>query len=236
MNLSSPWIWLPILALGVAGVIALPRWAARKRRTAVKMALSSSGFDAFEGRKPFSRADRKRLPLLRRGYGGRFTDISHDERGRLLFDYQYRFGLPHLGHVYHVQTVIAFPAKMAAIPDFQLAPATQLDKVLKKAASSTVILAGRPDFSNRYWLSGSEHTHIAALFSSKLIDQFTALDPESRWSVEKGGDWMLIYMADVVFAPSSLPNFVVQTDAVARLFLPDTSVTSEPRSAGRSFR
>jgi len=121
--------------------------------------------------------------------------------------------------IYYTQTVIAFPAKATISPDFEMAPATQIDKVIKGFASETVVIDDQPEFSKRYWLRSREGARLRALFNPGLVAKLAMLDPGARWSIEKAGDWLLIYIWKTTAQPGSIRDFCVQTDALASLFV-----------------
>ncbi len=206
-----------MLVIAVGVVIVLPRVQARIRKQEANAIVTAFGFSPCRRRKPFSRAERKQIPLLRHS-GRKLENVFANGDDKLLFDYRYCFGIPLHAGAYYWQTVAAFRVRMNPIPDFQLHPATYIDRVIKRFAWRTVEIEGRPDFSGRYWLRSSDSVTLGALITPDRIARLFQLDPETRWSVEKGGDWLFVYSKGVVFAPNSLRDFWAQADALARVF------------------
>ncbi len=214
--LASPWLWVPVLVIALGTVIAVPRWQARKRKQEASAIVTGFGFTPHRTRKPFSRTERKPIPLLRHP-GRKFENVFADGEDRLLFDYRYSFGIPLHAGIYYWQTVAAFRVRMNPFPNFQLHPATRIDRLIRRFARRTVEIQGQENFTKRYWLRGSDSVALGALFTPDRIARLFALDPDGRWSVEKGGNWLVVYSKGMVFAPNSLSGSLAHAEALAKI-------------------
>ncbi len=202
---TSSLIWVAVLISGVLLLIGVTIYQRRVRKIAIQIAAARLGLKQIKGRL-FSRTERKRLPLLHRGLFGKYSNALADKSATtrvLIFDYSYIFGLPLLADTRYHQTVAAFRVP-GTVPDFALAPATNLDRVLKSYDWSGVVLDWDPEFLRRYWLRGPDEHAIRTFFSSGLTTRIRELDPTTRWSIEKGGEWLLIYIHGCIFNPPDM--------------------------------
>ena len=180
------------------------------------------GLARLDGRVPFTSAERKGLSLFSRGNSRKWENIfSNDDAAvtELLFDFSYTFGIPLLANVKYHQTVAAFSSRMTNLPDFQLTPATSLDRLAPKLGFQALQFTLRPDFGKKYWLKGTDEIAVRALFNDTFIDRLTAVDPKAAWFIEKAGQWLIVYRHGVLFAPMVLPEFWQASRGIANLFL-----------------
>jgi hypothetical protein len=164
----------------------------------------------------------KGFSLFSRGNSRKWENIFSNNAPvitELLFDFGYTFGIPLLASVRYRQTVAAFSARVTNLPDFQLAPATTLDRLAPKIGFQAIQVASRPDFGKRCWLRAEDEIAVRALFSDTFIDRLARADSKTVWYVEKAGQWLLVYRHGMLFAPESLPEFWQDSRAVANLFL-----------------
>jgi len=142
-----------------------------------------------------------------------------DSPSTLLFDFGYRFGLPLLAGIRYNQTVAAFSARLTGVTDFQLTPATALDRTAPKLGLQAIRFDSHPDFGQRYWLRADDETAARAFFSSSFLDRLALSDPPANWSVEKAGRWLLVYRHNVVFSPKAILESWQYARGLANLFL-----------------
>lgn len=208
MDWSSPWIWVPVLAIGIVLVIGIRTYSSRKRNKKVRRVLVGMGFRPGP-RKAFSKAAKKKLPLLRKGHSGIFSRVFVKEGPAeiIVFDYRYTFGIPLLAARYVWQTVVAISVRDTGLPDFQLAPATSLDKVGWKIGSDR-IRTGDDQFDGRYWLRGRDVRGIEYVFRPPIPHIIASHDPEHMLSVEHGGDWLLVFAESSMLDPSAIPRLI----------------------------
>jgi hypothetical protein len=221
MDWSGPW-WLGIIAVGITLLIGTAIYAQRKRRSRLLAAAGQLGFKVYAGPSPFSSVERKGINLFSRGYGGMWKNMAADKVDTpsiFLFDFTYRFGLRFVASVRYSQNVAAFSARMTNLPDFQLTPTTLPDRLAPKLGLQAIRFDSRPKFNEKYWLRSKDDLLVKALFSDALIDGLMAFDPQTRWSVEKSGGWLIVYRHGMLSAPQALRNFWSSAHAIADLFL-----------------
>jgi len=137
---------------------------------------------------PFSLGERKGFSLFSRGDSRKWENIFSNNAPvitELLFDFGYTFGIPLLASVRYRQTVAAFSARVTNLPDFQIAPATTLDRIAPKLGFQAIQFASRPDFGKKYWLRADDEIAVRALFSDTFIDRLASADSKTPWYVEK---------------------------------------------------
>ncbi len=220
MDWSSE-LWIVLLFVGISLVIGVRVYASQSRKKALTAVAARLGLLRLEGKAPFSSEERKGFSLFSRGNGRKWENIfsSNAPVTELLFDFGYTFGIPLLASVRYRQTVAAFSARLTNLPDFQMTPATTLDRMAPKVGFQAIQFASRPDFGKRYWIRANDEIAVRALFSDTFIDRMSAADPKTAWYVEKGGQWLLVYRHGVLFAPEALPEFRKVTHEIASLFL-----------------
>jgi hypothetical protein len=227
MNPLPEWFWIGVLALGPVTLVGVRIYAARSRRKAFRSAAVAIGLDAFPKTRPIPRRTSKKFNLFSRGNSGRGINICSDQIvSRLLFDFRYVFGIPLIASRRYAQTVAAFSVGIAGLPDFQLTPATRLDRVAPKLGFKAIRSDRRPEFNKRYWLRSDEDFRVSALFTDQLIDHLASIDLRAEYSIEKGGDWLILYRHGVLTSPASLADFWRSAERLAALFvrLKDTQV------------
>jgi hypothetical protein len=210
-----------VLVIGISLLIGIAVYTRRSRRSGFGAAAGRMGLGAFEGTIPFGTDDRKGFNLFSRGYAGTWTNMLADNPevpSTLLFDFSYRFGLRIIASVGYSQTVAAFSARLTGLPDFQLAPATSLERIAPKLGAHGIQFESRPEFGKKYWLRTNNEISVRAIFSDAFIDRFFSVDPKAEWYVEKSGQWLLVYRHGVLFAPQDLPAFGYASRAIANLF------------------
>jgi hypothetical protein len=221
MDWSGPW-WLFVLGLGLALLIAAAIYSNRSRRSALASAGAQLGLKTLDGPNPFTAEERKGFNLFSRGYSAKWTDMFADNPempSALFFDFRYRFGLRVIASVGYSQTVAAFSARLTGLPDFQLTPATSLERLAPRVGLQAVRFESRPDFAKRYWLRARDEIAARALFTEAFIDRLSIADPQAAWYVEKSGRWLLVYLHGKTCAPSQFADFFQACRTLASLFL-----------------
>lgn len=221
MDWSGIW-WVGVLAFGITLLIGAAIYAKRQRSSQLRAAAAQLGFKAYQGPNPFSSEERDGVNLFSRGYGGKWKNIAADNvdiPAIFLFDFTYRFGLRFIASVGYSQNVAAFLAQMTSLPDFQLTPATSLDRLGPKLGLRAIRLESRPKFGKKYWLRAKDEMLVKALFTNALVDGLMACDPQASWSVEKSGRWLLVYRHGKSSTPQALPSFWSSAHTIGNLFL-----------------
>jgi len=213
---------LLVLGFGLVLLIGAAVYATRSRRSGLSSAAAPLGLKALNGPTPFSAEEKKGFNLFSRGYGGKWTNMFSDNveaPSALFFDFSYRFGLRFIASRKYYQTVAAFFARLTSLPDFQLTPATALDRIAPKLGLQAIHFESRPQFGKKYWLRASDEIAARALFTDALIDRLSTTDPSAAWYVEKSGRWVLVYRHGKSCAPLGLARFLQNARAMADLFL-----------------
>jgi hypothetical protein len=221
MDWSGPW-WLLVLGFGLALLIGAAVYASRSRRSGLSSAAAQLGLRAFNGPAPFSTEERKTFNLFSRGYGGKWANMFADNvetPSALFFDFSYRFGLRFIASVTYHQSVAAFFARLTSLPDFQLTPATSIERIAPKLGLQAIRFDSRPDFGKRYWLRASDEIAVRALFTDAFLDRLSTTDPRAAWYVEKSGGWLLVYRHGKSVGAQTLPDFWPASRTIANLFL-----------------
>lgn len=221
MDWSGPW-WLLVLGLGLALLIGAAVYARRSRRSGLGSSAAQVGLRELNGTAPFSTEEKKGFNLFSRGYAGKWTNMFADNPempSALLLDFSYRFGLRFIASVTYSQSVAAFSARVTGLPDFQLTPATSLERLAPKLGLQALRFETRPEFGKRYWLRSSEEIATRALFTDTFIDRLASVDPQAKWYVEKSGGWLLVYRHGTLFGPPDLQSFWHTSRMIADLFL-----------------
>jgi hypothetical protein len=221
MDWSGAW-WVGVLAFGIALLIGAAIYAKRKRSSGLGAAAAQIGFKVYEGPTPFSSSERDGVNLFSRGYGGKWRNMAADNMdvpSAFLFDFSYRFGLRLIASMGYSQNVAAFSAQMTSLPDFQLTPATLLDRLAPKLGLQAIRFESRPKFGKKYWLRANDEISVRALFRDALLDGVMGCDPHAGWSVEKSGRWLFVYRHGKSLAPHALPSFWTSAHKIADLFL-----------------
>jgi len=141
----------------------------------------------------------------------------------MLFDFRYVFGIPLIASRRYAQTVAAFSVGLTGLPDFQLTPATSLDRMAPRLGFKAIRIERHPEFNKHYCLRGDEDFQIGALFTNQLIDRLASLDRRAEYSIEKGGDWLIVYRHGVLARPASIADFWNFAEQLAELFVPQQS-------------
>jgi hypothetical protein len=221
MAWSSEW-WIVVLVFGIGLLIGARSYAIRARRRGLKGASLTMGLGASLRAVPFSRQERKQINLISRGNSRKWSNILADreaEPKQLLFDFSYLFGLPLIAGIRYRQSVAAFSVRLSGIPDFQMTPATTLDRAAGKLGLQAIRFESHPDFGRKYWLRTGDETAVRAFFTGPFLDRLATADPAANWSVEKAGRWLVVYRHNVLFPPAAILQFWQNAGALASLFL-----------------
>jgi hypothetical protein len=93
-------------------------------------------------------------------------------------------------------------------------------KLLDSAISGVnegVEFGEHPAFTARYRLSGSDPQKVKSLFGAGVLE-FLGQQEGTLFSVEKSGDWLVIYKKDVLAEPEGLPARLSEARSIRALF------------------
>jgi hypothetical protein len=190
--------WLPYLfiflgLLGVGIIVFVRVYGSRQRKIQLSEAAKSLGL--VPSKMPFTRSDRKKLPLFSRGNSRKVSNVWGGQSHGLetyLFEYRYRFGLPLIASVIYYQTVIAIRLRPNPLPLFRLAPSTSLDRAASSLGMKTVDLPKPSKLASLYLLYGDNVFQLQAAITAALPALEENIVP-LRLTVESGGDWIIFY-------------------------------------------
>lgn len=117
------------------------------------------------------------------------------------------------------QTVAAFSARLTNLPDFQLTPATALERVAPELGLKAIQFESRPEFGRNYWLRANGEIAARAFFNDGFIDRLSNADARAAWYVEKSGGWLLVYRHGKSIGAQALADFWQASRIMANLFL-----------------
>jgi hypothetical protein len=221
MDWSGEW-WVLILGPGLVILVVGVLYFTRSRAFRFRSAAAQLEFIALQGLNPISDEDKKGFNLFSRGSGGKIANLFGDRvnsPSRLLFDFTDSFGSssPQTG-VKCQQTVAAFAAP-AGIPSFQMIAARALEGAPLSAGPQALRFDSHPGFGRRYALCAGNAAAVRAFFNPSFLDRLAVSDPEAAWSVEKAGQWLLVYRHDQFFAPDAITESWQRAQGLANLFL-----------------
>lgn len=155
--------------------------------------------------------------LLQRGAYRSGRDILQGEIARsevILFADHYLID----GEYWHAQTVAAFRLHERRLPLFSMRQKSSVPWVGEFSEMHDITLGSHPEFSGRYFLRGKDEQAVRSLFSLGVLAFFSQ---EEGWSVEGGGQWLVIYRDGVQIAGEDLPQFLNDTARIADIFPTD---------------
>lgn len=142
--------------------------------------------------------------------GAWYLDFEYTVRGGKS-NHSYRFGLA------------LYRDERLALPEFDLAPETLLDKAGDLVTKRDIDFPERPGFSGRYALTGPDRERVAALFTPGITGVFEGL--RGGWRVQGAGRFLIVFRRGLVSA-SAYPAFIEEARAVFRAFLADPRNTA----------
>jgi hypothetical protein len=224
-------MWI-VVTLPLAWLVSLAIWGSwymeRKRMLAMAETCKLMNFSFTEV------LPKKQLPelggfaLFKRGHSHKAHNLMAGQVGGedvLLFDYRYITG--HGKHQQtHNQTVVLLPGVATGLPDFQIAPATFMDKLGKLFGAKSIDFPDTPEFSKQYRLTGLED-EVRPLFTNEVRAHFRG---NPGWAMETRDGDMLIYRNAKRAAPESCPELIADTLIIRNLFAPPETAPVEEES------
>lgn len=132
-------------------------------------------------------------------------------------DFEYTVRGHKKSHSYHYGLAL-YRDERLAVPEFDLAPETLLDKAGDLVTKRDIDFPERPGFSGRYALTGPDRERVAALFTPEVTGVFEGL--RGSWRVQGAGKFLIVFKRGLVSA-SAYPAFIEGARAVFRAFLAD---------------
>jgi hypothetical protein len=220
------WCYLPLsfglLFAGIGifmmiefGIIKPRQW--QKRTKAFEEMSVNLELTFCEDNRVLEENDFEQLPLFKRGSGREISNIlSRDSKnGKIfLFDYEFQERSGESDRQYR-QTVTVFQRFDLNLPAFSLQPENFLDKVGEFFGRQDIDFGAYPEFSQNYRLQGELESEIRSAFNAEALQFFTE---NLGWSVECGGQWLVIYRFGRLVEPENLGEFLQETSQISELF------------------
>ncbi|MGD9642577.1 MAG: hypothetical protein AB7V08_07535 [Elusimicrobiales bacterium] len=187
-----------IMALGESGGLEYHRRPALgfRLRAAAPALFSLGDYNSLEN----GLRDISALP------GAWYLDFEYTIRGHKRSGSRYSFGLA------------LYRDERLALPEFDLAPETLLDKAGDLVTKRDIDFPERPGFSGRYALTGPDKERVAALFTPEITGVFEGL--RGNWRAQGAGKFLIVFKRGLVPA-AAYPAFIEEARAVFRAFLAD---------------
>jgi hypothetical protein len=158
-----------------------------------------------------------KLHLLGQGHSRKVRHRLRSESGgglTVFFDFRYRTGGgQHSSN--HQQSVVAFRDPTMSLPAFELRPENVFHRIGSALGYQDIDFPSHPDFSRRYLLRGEDETAVRKLFSAPIVRFFAR---RKGWSVEGGGEWLIVYRHRRRVRPADLRRFFKDTEEIKRVF------------------
>ncbi|MHB8218303.1 MAG: hypothetical protein ACYDDS_19695 [Candidatus Sulfotelmatobacter sp.] len=197
----------------VSGGIYLTKLYKQRRGRAMNAAGMALGFTSIS-------EDDLRLPEMRLLTGkGSLATYSNILRGAaagyetFIFDFCYVVSGGKTTRGVN-QTVAAFHAPGANMPDFQLARRTLEDKLGRLFGAKQLRFEANPNFSDRYIATGADLESAATLFTPGVLSFFEGRT-DNLLTVEGYWDWIIVYRPEHRVKPSELGDFVEDATRIA---------------------
>jgi hypothetical protein len=218
------------VVFGLAWLVSLAIWAnwfmERKRMLAMLETCKMMNFAFTEALAKKRLPDLGEFALFKRGHSHQARNLMAGQIGDanvLLFDYRYTTGHGK-SQQSHQQTVVLLPGGAARLPDFQLTPATFMDKLGKLFGAKSIEFPDTPEFS-RYRLTGQDET-VRPLFTNTVRAYFTS---NPGWVMESCDEDMLLYRNGKRCKPDACPELVATALTIRNLFVPPDAAPEEDR-------
>ncbi len=219
----------------------------RQRAREVLEAAQRIGFSFVRDGQSLLDEELAKIPIFNRASlrGGRVSNLLRGQSGSFSIAIcEYRYWTEGEDPSCYEQTVFCFDVKGAGLPDFSLGPELsalerkvltfglrhfrpkvrkqardRLDQALAELEEKGVKFPGHPDFSARYHLRAPDAEAAKVLFQEGIVQRFEQ-QPQRRalLSVEKAGNWLVVYRKNVVVKPEDLGAALNEAASIRALF------------------
>ena len=100
------------------------------------------------------------------------------------------------------------------LPTFDLSPRKAHYKIAKFFGAGEIVFDDDSEFSKNYRIRGKQQFSIRTLFRHDLLRY---LGQQTGWSVEAGGEWLVIYRHSKLVSAGNLSAFLEETTRIADL-------------------
>jgi hypothetical protein len=105
------------------------------------------------------------------------------------------------------------------LPSFELRSEDVFDKIGDVFTHNDIDFDSNPEFSQRYFLQGSDETRIRNLFTAGMLAYFEQIPSDKQWHVESSGNAMILYRSRQLMKAAEIPHFLDDASAIARTIL-----------------
>ncbi len=122
------------------------------------------------------------------------------------------------GHCWPIAVCWNLDLRGSTVPrGLELHAATSLDKFGGKLSGKHLRPYVETNFSERYFLQGSDQISILALFRPEVVEAIERQVPGTEWSMESGGGWLIFYRWQHVVPKHVLMNVIYENAWFANL-------------------
>lgn len=212
-------LFVVIGTLCVLAGLSLAWMVMREKTRDAGLALASEElkFEYQRDGRPLLKERFTRFALFQSGRRKRIKNVlqgHYDNIEALLFDYRFITG-SHRHYRIHRQTVGAFRLADESFPEFSLRPENVIHKISEAMGYQDIDFEENQQFSGRYLLRGPDEDAIRKLFSADILEFFAA---NPGWSVEGGGEWIIVFRRDRRADTKKLGDFVKSAFEICTLF------------------
>jgi hypothetical protein len=209
-----------IFGIGAAVVIVavlLIAWRFERRRNEeLKRQARVLGYDYAEQDDGLLENLLPKLHLFGQGHSRKARNRMRTQSGgaeMIFFDFRYRTGGGQHSNN-HQQSVVAFHDPGLSLPAFELRPENVFHRIGSALGYQDIDFPSHPDFSRRYLLRGEDENAIRKLFTAPIARFFAK---RKGWSVESGGEWLIVYRHRRRVRPAELRRFLKSTEEIKRV-------------------
>lgn len=135
-----------------------------------------------------------------------------------VFDHEYEIGEDQVQ-----QSIARVEGSLLHLPSFTLTPTGAFTGIAQDFGYRRGIHYNRREFSQWYVLHGADEPAIRQVFDDTVLLYF---ERHGGWTIESGGDWLLIYRARHLVPAAEIAGFIAQVKKiVALLSRPPISLT-----------
>ena len=216
-NFLEVWSIPLAVVLVMLFVFLLVRWAGKKRREALSRFAQMQGLSYVKEETELQNAHCAPFHLFQQGHTRVFDNViqgSIDGSNLKLFDYSYTTGHGK-NRSTQTQTVAVFQVKNTELPPFELRPEHFFHKIRSLFGHEDINFPEDSRFSEDYFLKGKDTEVVQELFGPDIRNYFAN---DKTWSIEGGGQWLVIYKASRKTKIANLAQFMRQVSDIYRLF------------------
>jgi len=218
IDLIVPVLILGAILLGLtAALAAVRRFRDQKRKDALIQKAHTNDLTYLEADPDIQDEPFMSFHLFHLGYSRDFTNVM---RGKVkgmtaaFFDYKYTISEGRTTSTTR-QTVACYKLEEASVPTFELHPEIVGKKIASLFGYQDIRFDAPSEFSKYFLLRSPDETASRPYFTEKMRGEFKK---DSEWSVEGGGQWVIVYRPGQRITPENFKSFIRDTRRTAGIF------------------